>query len=312
MKVIAAYSSVVLIWATTPLAIKWSNSSLSYIEAVTARMCFAMIGALVIVLVLRKKIFRTRHDWKPMLVGAFKMYPVMLLVYWSAQYIPSGLISVVFGATPFFVGLFSVVILKENQFNTSRVIALVVALVGLVIIHVDQLDIDVKAAWGVLGILTSAMLFAVSTVTLKKIGTTIDPVRQLAGSLLIAAPFFALTWLVKDGELPESIDERSALGVAYLVIAGSILGGLAFYYVLHQCKVATVSLIPLITPVASLCVGYFVDGEVLSRSVLVGAGCVLLSLSLYQGVLQNVVGYIVKIKRRSVRQVEDAVAALIG
>ena len=38
LKVLSAYLSVVLVWSTTPLAIKWSNSSLNFMAAVTARM----------------------------------------------------------------------------------------------------------------------------------------------------------------------------------------------------------------------------------------------------------------------------------
>jgi len=60
VKIIAAYTSVVLIWATTPLAIKWSNSTLSYMEAVTARMSFSVVGALFIAAVLDRRQFELR------------------------------------------------------------------------------------------------------------------------------------------------------------------------------------------------------------------------------------------------------------
>lgn len=289
MKVATAYCGVVLIWATTPLAIKWSNSSLSFIEAVTARMSFALVLALIIAAVLDKRIFQNRSDWRPMLIGALKLYPVMLIVYWSAQHIPSGLISVVFGSTPFFVGIFSFFVLGENQLNLSRVVALIFAVVGLSIIHIDQLYLGANAAWGVAGILVATVFFALGTVMLKKVGGGVEPVRQLAGSLLIAAPCFLITWVALDGELPESIDMRSATGVIYLVIAGSVIGGLAFYYVLLNCRVATVSLIPLITPVAALIVGYLVDGEKLDATMFTGIVFVLGSLALYQGAIQYLV-----------------------
>ena len=288
MKIIAAYTSVVLIWATTPLAIKWSNSTLSYMEAVTARMSFSVVGALFIAAVLDRRVFQSRKDWLPMLIGALKLYPIMLIVYWSAQYIPSGLISVIFGATPFFVGLFSIALLGENNFNPVRIAALIVACFGLVVIHFDQLNMNATAALGVLGILVSTILFALCTVALKKSGASVDPVRQLAGSLVIAAPCFLITWVFTDGELPTYIDSKSISAVLYLVVAGSIVGGLAFYYVLKKCDVQTVSLIPLMTPVAALIIGYVVDGEKLDATMFVGIACVLGSLALYLGVLRIV------------------------
>lgn len=311
MKTAAAYTGVVLIWSTTPLAIKWSNSSLSFLEAVTVRMSFALVGALLIAAVLDKRIFQKRSDWKPMIIGAFKLYPGMLLVYWSAQHISSGLVSVLFGATPFFVGIFSIFILKENHFNFARVVALILALVGLVVLHVDQLNTDVKAAWGALGVLLSAMLFALSTVALKRVGGSVDPVRQLAGSLVIAAPLFLITWMVLDGKFPSYVDARSISGVVYLVIAGSILGGLAFYYVLRKCSVSTVSLIPLITPVAALIFGHLVDGEKVEQTALVGIAFVMVSLALYQGVLQSVLITLSKFKLLVRKKVSTALADII-
>ena len=42
MAVLFAYFSVVLIWATTPLAIQWSSDSLSFMLAAVARMSIAL------------------------------------------------------------------------------------------------------------------------------------------------------------------------------------------------------------------------------------------------------------------------------
>lgn len=297
MRVFAAYMGVIVIWSTTPLGIKWSNSSFSYSESIALRTVFALVITFVLIGLMRKKIFVNKSDWKPMAAGALSLFPNMLLVYWSAQYISSGLISVVFGSAPFFVGMFSLFILKENQFNTSKVIALCVAVIGLVLIHFDQLNLGTMAVWGVLGILGSSMMFAVSTVVLKKIGSDIEPVRQLAGSLLFSAPAFGLAWYVLDGELPAAVDIRSIIGVSYLVVAGSVLGGLAFYYVLGKCSVVSVSLIPLITPVTALILGYYIEDEQLGTTMLIGTALILLSLALYQGVIQNGLATYRRLKR---------------
>ena len=43
MQLISAYCAVLFIWATTPLGIKWSNSSLSFSAAITLRMVLALV-----------------------------------------------------------------------------------------------------------------------------------------------------------------------------------------------------------------------------------------------------------------------------
>ena len=54
MLAIATYLLVILIWATTPLAIKWGNDSISPITAVSLRISLAVIVALLLALVFRR------------------------------------------------------------------------------------------------------------------------------------------------------------------------------------------------------------------------------------------------------------------
>jgi hypothetical protein len=49
MRIALAYISVILLWATTPLAIKWSIESAGFLFGVTARM---IIGTLCVWIVL--------------------------------------------------------------------------------------------------------------------------------------------------------------------------------------------------------------------------------------------------------------------
>lgn len=286
MKVVIAYVCVLLVWSTTPLAIKWSNSSLHFLAAVSLRMFVASCLCVVLLLAFRLPLVRYRHDWKALAAGAIGLYPNMALVYWSAQYIPSGLISVILGLYPFLVGIFSIILLRVNTFNASRVLALVIAVCGLGVIHLGQVSLGGEAVWGVLGIVVSSVFFALSTVWIKKVGGGVEPLRQLSGALLLSTPFFVLTWWLVDGDMPVAVDMRSVVGVVYLVIAGSLLGGLAFYYVLKHCRVTTVALIPLLTPVFALFVGYLVEDERCDAKALVGSALILLSVAVYQGVFK--------------------------
>ena len=117
MKIGLAYALVVVLWATTPLAIKWSTHNLMFIEAVTARIVLAAIVCLCVLWTLGRPLFQRRKDAWAYLAAAVGCFPNLALVTWSAQHIPSGLVAVVFGLYPFAVGLFSLLILKENIFS---------------------------------------------------------------------------------------------------------------------------------------------------------------------------------------------------
>lgn len=289
MRVALAYASVVIIWATTPLGINWSNSTLNFSAAVSLRMVVALAICWLVLAAMRKPLIQSRSDWKPYFAGAIGLYPNMLLVYWSAQFIPSGLMAVILGLYPFTAGLFTYFILKEWVFTPPRIVALALAVIGLGVIHYEQLAVGSDAIYGILGMLGSTFLFGFSSVWLKASGSTVDPLRQSTGTLLLSAPFFVLTWLGMGAQMPATIDAKSIIGVSYLAIAGSAIGGTLFFYVLKKCSMSAVSLITLMTPMMALSIGMLLNDESVSRLEFIGCVIILFSLGIYQGALRVVV-----------------------
>ena len=282
MQIYLAYILVVLIWSTTPLAIQWSSDSVSFIASVTLRMSLALAVALAVLVWLRRGALFTRPGvWKVYLVASLGIFPNMPLVYWSAQFVPSGLMAVIFALSPFVTGLLSMVILRENPFNRLKVLALLIALVGLVIIFRGQLQVDVRSVYGICGLLLSCVLFGTSSVTLKRLNEGTDAFRQTAGALLFSLPGLLLTWWWWDGEWPGPMSERALWALIYLAVCGSVLGFTLFYYVLNHLSPSSVSLITLITPVLALFIGALVAKEQLTASLLVGTLLVIVALLVY-------------------------------
>jgi len=118
------------------------------------------------------------------------------------------------------------------------------------------------------------------------------------GSLVVSAPFFMLCWFWLDGDVPQSVDSMSLIGVGYLVIAGSMLGHTLWFFVLRACSVTSVSLITLITPVMALTWGVLA-GEKFSLLTLLGAALIVTALALYRGVLTRVAHRIARQRGRS-------------
>ncbi|WP_341937678.1 DMT family transporter [Marinimicrobium sp. C2-29] len=278
MQVYLAYGLVVLIWSTTPLAIQWSSDSVSFLTAVAARMSLASALALILVALMRRSLFVQPGVWKVYAAASFGIFPNMLVVYWSAQFIPSGLIAVIFALSPFVTGMMSWLILRENPFNRRRLLALLVALTGLVIIFWDQLQIDARSAFGIGGILLSCGLFSLSSVSLKRLDRGTGPLEQTAGALLFALPGLLLCWWWFDGARPEAVSSKTLAGILYLATFGSLLGFTLFYYVLKKLTPSAVSLITLMTPVLALLIGAFLAQEAVSGSLALGAALVLLAL----------------------------------
>ena len=280
MAVFLAYVLVVLIWATTPLAIQWSSDSISFIAAALSRMMIAVAFALPILFALRRRLFPP-GAWKVYLAGSIGIFPNMPIVYWSAQFIPSGLVAVIFAMSPFVTGVLSLLILRENPFTVRRVLALIMALAGLSVIFYGQLRIDHQGLYGIGGILLSCVLFSFSSVWMKRLNENTEAFAQMTGSLLFSLPGLVFTWWWLDGQLPASMSDKTLGAVAYLAIFGSLLGYTLFFFILKRLSASVVSLVTLMTPLLALLLGVWIADERFTFQLLLGAGMVILALLLY-------------------------------
>jgi probable blue pigment (indigoidine) exporter len=280
-----AYIGVVLVWATTPLAIHWSNASWSPTSALALRMLIALLVVSSGFLALRRKLPSSRTHWRIYAAAALGTCPNMICVYHATQYIPSGLVSVLFGMSPFFIGALSALWLHDHVFDGRRVVATLIAIGGLTIVFADQMHLDSNSWRGIALMITSNLFFAASSVLLKRESLHVDPWDKTLGSLLISVAFLVVYWIVFDHQLPQHTTLQSNLAIIYLALIGSIGGMWCFYYVLNAFSVDRVALIPLITPVLALMLGHVLEHEPLRLSLVAGSGAILLGLALYDPIL---------------------------
>lgn len=282
MRVPAVFALVVVIWSTTPLAAKWSIDSLSFITAAGTRMA---LGAVVCLLILKIRGVPVPWDaaalrsYAAAMVGVFG---AMTSVYWAVQFIASGMISVIFGLAPIASGLLAAPLLGERGLSAGRLLAMGISLAGLSVVFSSELQLRPENIPGLLVALFGMCMFALSSVLVKRTTVGMDPMAHTAGSLLVSLPVFVLAWVLFDGQLPQQWSMRSVLAVSYLGIIGSVVGFIAYLYVLQRLPAATVALIPLITPVFALSLGAWLAGEVVPPSTLQGAAMVLAGLGCYQ------------------------------
>jgi drug/metabolite transporter (DMT)-like permease len=122
MPINSAFIIVILIWSTTPLAIQWSGQNVSFLFGVASRMSIGLVLILCLHAMLRKNIRRDRTALTMYLVGGVSLWVAMTCVYWAAQYIPSGWISVLFGTTPIVTGFFALLWLDERIFTSFKLL----------------------------------------------------------------------------------------------------------------------------------------------------------------------------------------------
>lgn len=285
MKVIIAYWSVVLIWSTTPLGIATSNHSLTFWTAAGLRMVLAFALVSVIILYRRRPFLPNRRVALAYLVAALGLSPQMSLVYWAAQHVPTGVMSLVFAFNPALTALVSLFVLRDSRLSPRQLAALLLAVVGMGIIYMDQLSLRPESGLGIAALFLSTAIFAVSAVWLKRLTAdlTLDPFCQTGGTLLFAMPIYFLVWLKFDGQVPMSISTDSMVAVIYLAALGSVGGFTLYFYILRHMPVITVSLITLITPIFAMAIGGIFLDEPVTAQLVIGSATVLMSLLLFEG-----------------------------
>lgn len=281
MSVPVAYLGIILIWATTPLAIKWSNDSSDFLLAVTARMSLGLIICLLLLWMMRIPLRWHREALMTYLAAGLGIFAAMMSVYWGAQYIPSGLISVLYGLSPIAIGLFGALWLDERFFTPAKVGGLLVSLLGLALIFVPQSDLEMLSSRGLIGVLLSVLFHSMSAVWVKRIGTQMHPLAINSGALALAVPLYLVCWLVFGNGVPPEVSQHSLLSTLYLAVIGTVLGFNLYFYVLKRVPASAVGLITLITPVLALLLGQTLNGEQIESHVWQGTAVILSGLSLF-------------------------------
>jgi drug/metabolite transporter (DMT)-like permease len=283
MPVSAAYLIVIIIWSTAPLGIVWSSESVNPTMAVLLRMVIAATLGWSVLLI--KKIHLPYHRQALRLYSYSSIGIVggMLLAYLAAQSLPSGIISLVFGLAPIISGLLAQKILKEPKFSIIRQIAMLLSLFGLGLVCSDSISFGKDSLSGLAYVLSAVFFFSLSGVMNKSVDINIHPLATTVGSLIFSVPLFVIAWLIFDGTAPiETWQARSIWAIIYLGVIGSLVGFVAYFYVLQKLNASTVALITMITPVIALSLGAYLNDEVISLNLVYGAIFVMSGLGLYQ------------------------------
>jgi drug/metabolite transporter (DMT)-like permease len=278
----AAYIGVILIWSTTPLAIQWSSAGVGFLFGITSRMTIGMLVGLLIAALFNVRLPRHADACRTYLAAGLGLFFAMTAVYWSSQFIPSGWMSVIFGLAPIITGVMATFWLTEQALTSARVTGIFLGLTGLAIMLLGSQQLGHEAKYGIAGMLFSVIAYSASAVAIKRIDAEVPALATTIGGLVVAVPLLLLLYLLTGEPLPTFIPPRAAISILYLGLVGSVLGFALYYYVLRHVDATRVALITLITPVAALMLGHYLNGEALQAEAIIGSATILSGLLLFE------------------------------
>ena len=272
----AGFALISLIWGSTWLAIKIGLQSMPPFYGLALRFSLAMI-ILFVLMKVRRLPFPTN-------ASAIKLYFTLGvcsfslpfgLVYWGEQYVASGLAAVLFAVYPFVVAVFSHFFLPNERLNKFKIIGILLAFSGILLIFRHDLQLGNSSAPGMIAILCSTLLQGIAIITAKKLGKDIHPVVTNFGGMLVGVPIMFLLALLMDDASAIRFDAKGIGSVVYLGTFGSVVTFVIYYWLLKHIEAVYMSLVAMITPVLAVFLGAIVLGEVLQPGVFSGALLVL-------------------------------------
>ncbi len=176
------YALLVLIWATTPLAIVWSVEEAHPMWVLIIRYFGASLIALFLLKLMRDPLPLDETSLKSYVAGSLNLIGAQLFIYLAANYLTSGLMALIFGFSPLIAGLIGHVILKTQKLVALQWLGIAVAVAGLSYVFADSADSKVNPI-GVVLMLISMVSYISSIFWVKQINAPLSPMSQATGSL---------------------------------------------------------------------------------------------------------------------------------
>jgi drug/metabolite transporter (DMT)-like permease len=275
---LGAFVLLTLVWGTTWAAIRIGLAGIAPFTGVALR--FAIAGTLLLALVPRFgiRLGRSRREWGLWILnGLLSFCASYSIVYWSEQYIPSGLAAVLFATNPLFVAVLAHVWLPGERLSPGAVTGLLLGFLGVAVIFSDDLRLlgseRVRAAATVM--LASPLASALASVAVKRWGAGVHPVSLAAVPMLICAAVVGPVALVVERDRPLVLDARSVAALLYLAVFGSALTFTVYYWLLARVSASRASLISYTIPIVAVAVGALALDEPIRPRMITGSALVL-------------------------------------
>ena len=265
-------------WGTTWAAIRIGLSSMPPFTSVAVRFAIATAILLAIAKALKVRLGAEPHEKTLWLVNGALFFSVSYgVVYWSEQYVPSGLAAILFATFPLLVTLFAHLLLPGEPFRVRAGLGTLVAFAGIVVIFSEDLakigGPKTEIAAGVL--LLSPLVSALSSVAVKKWGGKIHPISLAAMPMAIATIVMTGLALTFERQRPVVWSQAAIGSLIYLSVFGSAMTFTLYYWLLRHVRASHVALIAYATPVIAVITGVLFLHEPLTSRVLMGGGLVI-------------------------------------
>ena len=276
-KIWLALIAVYIVWGSTYLAIRFAVQTIPpFIMAGTR---FLIPGAILYAWRrLAGDVRPTRQQWRSAaIVGLFLLLGGNGAVTWAEQRVASGVTALIVGSAPLWMVLIDALRPGGERPNWQTTIGVLIGLAGIALLvgpaefSGSQLQMDTP---GVAMLLLAALLWAVGSLYSRNAQLPSSPLlgtgmEMLAGG---AGLYLAGTLTGEWGRLDlAAIAPSSLLGLGYLIAFGSLVGFVAYTWLLRVAPTPLVATYAYVNPLIAIFMGNLLAKEALTPRLIIAA-----------------------------------------
>jgi drug/metabolite transporter (DMT)-like permease len=275
------YVVLIALWGSTWAAIKVG------IEAVPP-FVFAFERAVAVSIVLVALSLAMRHPFprdrrvivSAIVVGIVNTGSSWAIIFWSEQYVPSGLVSVFGASSSIWTALLAHFLVRGDRLSATKVFGLLLGVVGIAVL-VGAPDMNGRPE-----ALMASVLLALMPITWA-VGTVLQARELRQGSPLplvaigtCAGSLFLLPFAAAQAGEAATWDVGAALAFGYLVVFGSCVGLVLQMWLTRRLRPTTMTLAQVVIPAQALLIGALALGENITWRMVAGAALVVVAVAL--------------------------------
>jgi drug/metabolite transporter (DMT)-like permease len=205
------------------------------------------------------------------------------LLFWAEKRVPSGIAAVMMATIPVFTALGEIVFLRTQRLTLRLGFALLVGIAGVAVLTSPSASFHQSAInpSGALALIVAAVSWSAASVLTRRLHLPESKVMS-SGAQMLAGGIFLILTSAMLGELngfqASAVSTEAWLALAYLVVAGSIIGFTAYVWLIHHESPTKVGTYAYVNPVVAVLVGYFLGREALGARTIAGTLLVLVSV----------------------------------
>ena len=191
------------------------------------------------------------------------------LLFWAERRVPSGVAAVMMATIPVFMAIAEIGILRTQRLTARLAISLLVGLCGVAVlvshsVGFGEAPIDTA---GACALIVAAISWSIAASLSRRLPLPAAKAMSSGAQMLAGGIFLTLTAALLGefrGFHAQAVSRGAWLALAYLIVAGSIIGFTAYVWLIHHESPTKVGTYAYVNPVVAVLVGYFLGGEALA------------------------------------------------